>query len=121
MNFHIENVTVDYFRFGFFYHSYIMYWNYPEANIYPVLNFKNIIVENSNIEHTGTQLDVIRSGDPGNITVENLDLTKWFLQSTAIAGGISFQIIPICIPTDGVQQYFSTTNMSSSLLGNERK
>ena len=121
MNSHVENVIIDYARFGYFYQSYIMYWNYPEANILPILKFKNITVENSNIEFSGNQLDVIRGGDPGNVTIEALDLTKWFFQSQLIATGISFQVVPICVPTDGIQQLINSQNINSSLVGNERK
>jgi len=78
-------------------------------------------VENSNFEYTGNQLDVIRCGDPGNTTAENLDLTKWFFKAQEIASGISYQIIPTCVPTDGIQQFMNIKNLTSSLLGNEKK
>ena len=121
MNSHVENIIIDYARFRYFYQSYLMYWNYPEANILPTLFFRNITVENSNYEYTGNQLDVIRSADPGNITAENLNATKWFFQGQYIASSITLQLVPICIPTDGIQQFIRTTNLSHSLLGNERK
>ena len=83
MKVHIENITIDYFKFTYFYATHEIEWNYPEAFLEPSLYFNNIVVENSNPYNVVSQTSVIRTGDHGNMTVTNLDWTKWFYSTTA--------------------------------------
>ena len=74
LSLHMENITFDVARFEYLYESFAtMQCNYPEAYLTPIMYFSNIITENSNHENLRTPLSVIRAGDPGNFTIENID------------------------------------------------
>ena len=116
LNVHMENITIDFSRFGYFYSTMDLQWNYPEANVESFTYFNNIVVENSNINKVGSQMDLIRSGDPGNFTATNIDARKWFFVGFNLHQWVGYITTPIWLPNDELKQYVTVKNQTISLV-----
>ncbi|CAI2379704.1 unnamed protein product [Moneuplotes crassus] len=115
----LENITVDFGKFGFFYVSQDIYCNYPEAHLTPTMVFKNITTINFNPDSSRNIQPVFRISDIGNITGSYIDCRGWYTQLLDPTPCLSYVISTTCLPDDGQVQIISFDNIQVGLTEKE--
>ena len=114
----IRNAVMDFYKFASFYDSSVVNWNYPEAYVSAEAYFDNLTVIQSHDNVIGIPGNVVRSEDPGNVTITNIDWDKFYGFASNLASCIGFGVDPTWDPDDGLVQNVLMENMTTSILEN---
>lgn len=108
LNFHMENIDVDYYRNKFGFNMLVM-WNYPEAALNTSTYINNITFYYSKareVQKTKSHAITHIAGD--DFVIENYDFKIWIKDEDTIL--IASSVQASCLPNTGTIRYYNMTN-----------
>ncbi|CAI2366740.1 unnamed protein product [Moneuplotes crassus] len=113
INVHFENITVEGYSLRSLFDDNPVVYNYPEAFVRPSFYAKNISYVIYKDRTTIRNTDIFLFTGPANVTIENIDIGRFYSTAADYTSAISCFISPQCIPEDEESQIYDVNGYKS--------